>query len=114
MRKDGTAGSGYAVQAMGSPAKRRPLRYRGINLRSEKERPRLAVGTAALLTAVSALALYALDGFIVEITQGHTHKPGFWFAFAVTLGVAVWAVRRMIRSWRRMAERRRGGPTSSN
>jgi hypothetical protein len=84
------------------------LRYRGVNLRPERKRPRLARGIAVLLTAVSGALVFGVYGFVIEITRGNTHKPEFWPAFVVTVAVTVWAIRRTVRAWRKLR-----GPTPS-
>jgi hypothetical protein len=60
---------------------------------------------AIALSAFSTVTLWAVVGFLVEIANGHTHKPMFWPTAAVTLLFAVWVLPRTTRACRRLARR---------
>jgi hypothetical protein len=84
---------------------RRPLRYRGVNLRPEKARPLLFLVNTIVVTLVAA---YLLIDVVVIVVRGR--NPGFmlWFAAAVIGLLGVWGARRAAARWRGVSAQRRG------
>jgi hypothetical protein len=78
---------------------RRPLRYRGVQLRSENRRPLLA----AVLS--SALAIYlGAGGVLVAIRSHRDFSAGAWVIVGCIVIASAWVA---VRSWRKVAANRR-------
>jgi hypothetical protein len=90
-----------------SRATRRPLRYWGVDVAQESRGARVSVVVAIVLSAVAALTLMAVSGFVVELARGHIKNHMFWPAAVATALFAIWAVPRTIRAWRQVARARR-------
>ena len=84
---------------MSEPGGRRPLRYRGVQLRSENRRPLLA----AVLS--SALAIYlGAGGVLVAIRSHRDFSAGAWVIVGCIVIASAWVA---VRSWRKVAANRR-------
>jgi hypothetical protein len=68
---------------------------------------------AIILSAVAALTLIAVSGFLLELDRGHINNRMFWPAAVLTWLFAIWVVPRTIRAWRAVAAARRTQPVSS-
>jgi hypothetical protein len=101
----------YAVAPINAPT-RRPWRYWGVDLGHETPDPRLFVVVAIVLSAAAALSLIAGAGFLIELARRKVHRHMFWPGAVLTWLFAIWVVRRMVRSWRRILDARGTPPVS--
>jgi uncharacterized membrane protein len=84
---------------MSGTSERRPLRYRGVRLRSDKPRP-LAV---AVVTTV--IAVYLGVDIVLVATRSQRHfSTAAWAVIACLTILAAWVA---VRSWREVAASRR-------
>ena len=90
---------------------KRPLRYRGANLRSERDRQRLRVFGALVLTAFCLYTAFVVVRALVLVAEGARDRWQFWPALLVIGWIGVWAGIVALRKWRRIAAQR--GPTSN-
>jgi hypothetical protein len=99
---------------MSEPAeKHRPWRYWGINLRPEKERPRLTLLAAILFTALCVYSVFLIVRGVVWIAEDRSYGRHFIPALVLIAVFALWTGRRAIRSSRRITARRKR-PSISN
>jgi hypothetical protein len=66
----------------------------------------LSYGIAVLLTAVTAVTVWLLMGFVLLAVQGKAHG-GFWPTALVWVLFAAWITRLTVRSWRKIRARYR-------
>jgi hypothetical protein len=97
-----------------SHKQRRPWRYRGINIRPEKERPRLRLIGAMLFTALCAYTTFAIVRVLVRTAEGASQNWRVWPALVLLGLFAFWAGRRAIHLWRQIAASRRKARPISN
>ena len=89
---------------------KRPLRHGGVDLRPERNRPRLRVLGAVSLTAFGLYMAFVVVRALVLAAEGANDRWQFWPALALLGWIAVWSVIFAIRKWRRLAADRRPRP----
>jgi ABC-type nickel/cobalt efflux system permease component RcnA len=97
---------------------RRPLRYRGARLRSEKERPRLSLLIAVVQTTIAVYSAFVVVRAGVVVAEG-TRQSGRLVAALVFIAlIGLWAGVRAGRRWRAIATVRRAtarnGPSGTS
>jgi hypothetical protein len=80
--------------------------YRGVNLRPERERPRLRVFTAIALTAFCLYTAFVVVHALVLVAEGARDRWQFWAVLLVICCIGVWAGIVALRKWRRIAAQR--------
>lgn len=93
------------------PGAKRPWRYRGVNLRPERDRSRLRVLGAIALTAFCLYTAFVVVRALVLVAEGARDRWQFWPVLLVIGGIGVWAGIVALRKWRRIAAQR--GSTSN-
>jgi hypothetical protein len=82
------------------------LRYRGLGLRPERDRPRVRVLGAIVLTALCLYTAFVVVRALVLIAEGAHDRWQFWPALTVIGWIGVWAGIVALRKWRRIAAER--------
>ena len=83
------------------------MRYRGVDLRPERHRPRLRALGAIVLTAFCLYAAFVVVRALVLVAEGARDRWQFWPALVVIGWIGVWAGIVALRKWRRIAVERR-------
>jgi len=91
---------------MAQQPRTRPLRYRGIDLRPGRERPRVRLAGAILLAAISLWTSVAVVRGLVLVAEGTPRKPVFWPTVAVMCVIVAVTVRYALLLWRKSARAR--------
>jgi hypothetical protein len=89
---------------------KRPLRYRGVNLRPEQDRQRLLALGAVLLTAFCLYTAFVVVRALVLVAEGARDRWQFWPVLVAIGWTGFWAGIFALRKWRRLAAARRLDP----
>jgi hypothetical protein len=86
---------------------RHPLRYREVNVPSERDRPRLRLLGAVLLTAVCLYTAFVVVRALVFAAEGARDRWQAWLVLVAIGWTGLWAGIFALRKWRRLAAARR-------
>ena len=92
---------------MSGAGKKRPLRYRGLDLRPERDRPRLRALGAIVLTACCLYTGFVVVRALVLVAEAAQNRWQFWPVLVIIGWIGVCAGIVALRTWRRIAVERR-------
>lgn len=95
-------GSDYMSEAR----EKRALRYRGMNLRPERDRPRLRALGAVVLTAFCLYTAFVVVRALVLAAEGAHNRWQFWPVLVAIGWTGLWSGIFALRKWRRLAANR--------